>query len=95
MTVITFVKVCIIAMKQYDQKACWEEKGLFGLCYHYHSLFIINGSPDCNSKWAGPWRQELVLRPWRILVSGLLGLFSPDPQARDGTTIGLALHINH
>ena len=36
------------------------------------ALFIIEGSQDRNSIGAGTWRQELMQRPWRVLLAGLL-----------------------
>jgi hypothetical protein len=32
-------------------------------------MFIIEEVQDRNSGRAGTWRQELMLRPWRVLVS--------------------------
>ena len=42
-------------------------------------LFIIEGSQDRNSSRAGPWRQELMQKPWRdvtycLFPPGLLSL---------------------
>jgi hypothetical protein len=33
-------------------------------------LFITEGSQDKNSHRAGTWREELIQRPWRVLVTG-------------------------
>ena len=35
-------------------------------------LFITGGSHDRSSSSTGPWGQELMLRPWRVLLTGLL-----------------------
>ena len=55
-------------------------------------LFISKGSQDRNSHRAGTWRQELMQRPWRVLLINCLpGLFSllsyraQDYQLRDAT----------
>jgi hypothetical protein len=37
-------------------------------------LFITKGSHDRNSNRAGTWRQELMQRPWRVLLTGFLPL---------------------
>jgi hypothetical protein len=55
-------------------KARWEEN-----VYSAHtstSLFIIRGNQDRKSHRAGTWRQELMQRPWRVLLTGLLSLLS-------------------
>jgi len=38
------------------------------------SLFIIEGSQDRNSNRSGSWKQELMWKPWRVLLTGLLSL---------------------
>jgi len=50
------------------------------LAYTSTSLFFTEGSQDRNSSRAGPWRQELMKRPWRdaaywLAHHGLLSLF--------------------
>jgi hypothetical protein len=45
-------------------------------------LFITKGSQVRNPHRARTWRQELMQRPWRMLLTGLL---SQDYQPRDGT----------
>ena len=37
-------------------------------------LFIAKGTQDWNSHRAGTWRQELMQRPGRVLLTGLLPL---------------------
>jgi hypothetical protein len=52
-------------------------------------LFITKGSQDRNLHRAGTWRQELMQRPWRVLLTDLLSLLSYGTlnyQSRDGTT---------
>ena len=36
------------------------------------SLLLTEGIPDRNSNRAGTWRPELMQRPWRVLLSGLV-----------------------
>jgi hypothetical protein len=37
-------------------------------------LFITKGNQDRNTHRAGTWRQELMQRPWRELLTGLFSL---------------------
>jgi hypothetical protein len=48
------------------------------LAYTSRSQSIIGRSQDRNSSRAGTWRQKLIQRPWRMLLTGLLphGLLS-------------------
>jgi hypothetical protein len=64
---IVLVRVSIAVRKHHDQKASWGENGLFGL-----RLQIIDGNQDRVSRRAETWRQELMQRPWRVLLTGLL-----------------------
>ena len=43
------------------------------LTYTSISLFVAKGQ-DRNSNRAGTWRQELMQRTWRVLLTGLLPL---------------------
>jgi hypothetical protein len=83
------LKVSTDAMRRHDQNTSLLST----------SQFIIQGSQDRNSNRAGSWRQELMRRPWRVLLAGLLscllGLLSyrtqnHQPKATP-TTIGWAL----
>jgi hypothetical protein len=54
-------------------------------------LFITKGSQDRNSHRAGSWRQELMQKPWRVLLTGswldsLMSYKTQDHQPRDGTS---------
>jgi hypothetical protein len=44
------------------------------LAYTSTLLFITKGSQDWDSHRAGTWRQELMQRLWRALLTGLLPL---------------------
>jgi hypothetical protein len=45
--------------------------------YTFTLLFITKGSQDWNSQRVGTWRQEVMQRPWRVLLlAGLLPLAS-------------------
>jgi hypothetical protein len=48
-----------------------EEKRVY-LAHTSTSLFITEGHQDRNSHRAGIWRQELMQRSWRVLLTGLL-----------------------
>ena len=64
------------------------------LAYNPTSLFIMEEIQERNSNRAGSWRQELMQRPWRVLLTNLLPMacsacFIKEPrinQPRDGTT---------
>ena len=43
---------------------------MFGL--NFHITVTIKGSQDRNPHRAGAWRQELMKKPWRVLLTGLL-----------------------
>jgi hypothetical protein len=65
-----------------------EEERVYS-AYTSTLLFITKVSQDRNSHRAGTWRQELMQRTWRVLLTGLLSLLSYRPQdyqPRDGTT---------
>jgi hypothetical protein len=49
------------------------------LAYTSTLLFITKGSQDRNSSRAGNWRQELMQRPWILLLAlcGLLFMACP------------------
>ena len=83
-------RVSIAVTKYHDQKAHWGGKGLFS--YISRSLSIGGESQDRNSSRAGTWRQELMQRPWRVLLTGLLPMAcsacsyrTQDDQPGDGT----------
>ena len=56
-------RVIIAMMKHHNQKHFKEGMGLFGL----HTLIIIGGSQDRNSRRAVTWKQK-IWRPWRVLL---------------------------
>jgi len=60
------VMVTIAVMKYCDQKQAGEKR------VYLVALFITKGSQDKNSNRAGTWRQELMQRPWGVLLTGLL-----------------------
>ena len=69
-----------------------EEERVYS-AYTSTLLFIIKGSQDRNSHRAGTWRQELMQRPGRVLLTGLLPLacsacFLIEPRT---TSPGMAL----
>ena len=82
------LRVSVAVMKYHGQQQLWEEKVYFTLA------FTIKSSQDRNSSRAGIWRQELMQRPWRVLLTGLLHMacFSllsyraQNHQPRDGPT---------
>jgi hypothetical protein len=49
------------------------EDGVYS-AYTSTLLFITKGSQDWNSSRSGSRRQELIQRPWRVLLTGLLPL---------------------
>ena len=78
-TVVILVRVSIAVMKQHDQSSLGRE-GLIQLTLPHHCSSL-------KEDRAGTWRQELMQRPWRALLTGLLGLLSyrsQDHQPRDG-----------
>jgi hypothetical protein len=50
-------------------KATWEGKGLFGL-----SFYNCSSSKEVRT---GTQRQELMQRPWSVLLTGLLLMAQP------------------
>jgi hypothetical protein len=90
--VTVLVRVSIPAQNIMTKKQVGEER-VYSV-YTFTLLFITKGSQDRNSHRAGTWRQELMQRPWRVLLTGfLLGLLSllsyrtQDHQPRDETTL--------
>ena len=73
-------------------KAIWGGKGLLGLCFHL--TVHHRRKSGRNSNREGTWKQELMQRPWRGAVTGLLLVACPsgfliepqDHQSRSGTT---------
>jgi hypothetical protein len=59
-------------MEHHDQKHLGEER--ISLVYISTPLSITEGSQDRNSNRTGTWRQELVCRPWRVLLTGLISM---------------------
>jgi hypothetical protein len=47
-------------------------EGVIQLTRPHCLLFITKGSQDRNSHRAGTWEQEMMQRPWRVLLTGLL-----------------------
>jgi hypothetical protein len=66
------VRVCIPAQNTMNKKQVGEERVYSA--YTSTLLVITKGSQDWNSDRAGTWRQELMQRPWRVLLTGLLPL---------------------
>jgi hypothetical protein len=66
------VRVCIPAQNIMTKKQVVEES--IYSAYTSTFLFITKGSQDKNSHRAGTWRQELMQRSWRVLLTGLLPL---------------------
>ena len=60
----------ITVMKQCCQKQGAQET--IYLCYTSTSWSITEECQGRNSHRAGTWRQELMQRPWRVLLTGLL-----------------------
>jgi hypothetical protein len=95
------VRVTIAEMKHYDQRQVGEENVY--LASTSTTLFIIAGSQDRNSNWAGTWRQELRQRPWKgaaywLALHGLLSLLSnriQNHQPRDNGTTHSGLGLPH
>lgn len=54
--------------KHHDQKQHWEERVYLA----YQTLSITAGSQDMKPGWAGTCKQELMQRPWKVLLTGLL-----------------------
>jgi hypothetical protein len=46
------------------------EKKCFNYIILQHSQSVTEGKQDKNSNKAGTWRQELMQRPWRMLLTG-------------------------
>ena len=66
-----FLNVSIVLMKHHDQKASWGGKGSFSS--HFISLTVHHQrKTGQESNRAETWRQELMQRPWRVLLTGLL-----------------------
>ena len=89
------LRVSVAVMKYHGQQQLWEEKVYFTLA------FTIKSSQDRNSSRAGIWRQELMQRPWRVLLTGLLLMtcstcFLIEPRTTclgvAPPTVGWALH---
>jgi hypothetical protein len=92
------VRVAIAMMEHHDQKYKLERKGLIQLTLPYHcslSKEVRTGTQ------AGTWRQELMQRPWRVLLTGLLLMtcstcFLIEPRTTclgvAPPTVGWALH---
>ena len=66
------VGVSVAATKHHDQRGVWEER--VNLAYASALLFITEGSQDRNSNRAGSQKQELMQRPWRVLLTDLFPL---------------------
>jgi hypothetical protein len=64
-------------MKHCGQKHLGKERGFIWLaCPDSQS---IEQSQDRNSNQVGTWRQELMQRPWRVLLAGLCILLFIEP----------------
>ena len=66
------IRVSTASVKHYDQNQVGEERVY--LAYMSTLLFITRGRQDRNSNRARTWRQGLMQRPWRVLLTGLLPL---------------------
>jgi hypothetical protein len=66
------VGVCITAQNIMTKKQIGKERVYSD--YTSTLLFITKGSQDRNSRRTGTWRQELVQRACRVLLTGLLPL---------------------
>jgi hypothetical protein len=62
---VVLVRAIIAEMK-------FGEERVYSAHTSVSSLFIIKGSQDRDSSRAGTWMQELMQRPWRVLLTGLL-----------------------
>jgi hypothetical protein len=58
-------------MKHHDQKQVGEGRLYSAYACISVSVFI-KGSQVRNPNRAGTWRQELMQRPWRVLLTALL-----------------------
>jgi hypothetical protein len=67
------LRVSTAASKHHDQKASWD---FFGLHFHRAVHHGRKSGLDRNSNLLGTWRQELMQRPWRALLTGLLSIAS-------------------
>jgi hypothetical protein len=65
-------RVSIPALDVMNRKQVWEERVYSA--YTFTQPFITKGNEDRNSHRAGTWMQELMQRPWRVLLTGLLPL---------------------
>jgi hypothetical protein len=70
--ICVLVRVSIAAQNIMPKKQVGEERVYSA--YTSMLLFITKGSQDWNSHRVGTWRQELMQRPWRVLLTGLLPL---------------------
>lgn len=68
--VVVLVRVSIAMMKHHDQKQIGEE--MVYLAYTSTPQFITKGSQSRNSHREGTWSQELLQKPWRVLLTDLL-----------------------
>jgi hypothetical protein len=73
------VRITIAVMKRHNQKQLGKSRDC--LAYTSMLLFIIKGSRNRNSSWAGICRQQLIQRSWRItnywlICYGFLSLLS-------------------
>ena len=70
LSVIVLVRVSIVSIKHHDHKASWEGK----VYSAYIFMLMFKGSQDRNSSRArtGGGRQELIQKPWRVLLTGLV-----------------------
>jgi len=88
-------------MKHHEQKRVGK-KGFIQLTLPHHSLPLKESGR--NSSREGTWKQELMQRPWRVLLTDLLLLVCSScfiieagpPAQGDPTHNGLCLSpINH
>jgi hypothetical protein len=52
-------------------KKKFEEEKVY-LAYTSTSLLIIKRTEDRDTNGAGTWRQELMRRPWRVLLADVI-----------------------
>jgi hypothetical protein len=63
---------CLYSCTKHDQEASW--RGKVYSAYLSTLLFTTKGSQVRKSHRAATWRQELIQRPWGMLLTGLLPL---------------------
>jgi hypothetical protein len=65
---VVLVRVSVAVIKHHDRRNMGM-KGFISVILPYHR----SSSEEVRT---GPWRQDLMQRPWRVLLTGLLVCFS-------------------